>query len=377
VAISDPAGYFAANAVPQKKLGADAWVVLPKDRQRIKELVEAQGVLLENWDIQISRGIITGFNEAFYLTAEQRDALIAEDPASEELIGKLLRGRDVERYKVNWNDTYQLIIKFGAHEYLKERYPAIFRHLRQFERQLKARGQCQYGRERKVNDGSKPFPGQHHWLELDNNPGDSYLKLFCQPKIIYQDIAQSLPFYFDDSEHFYFNNTLWMLSGEVSQLPYLSALLNSSIFRCCFRDNFPEYSGNAYRLFAIFMEKIPLKKPAPEQATLFEQLVPLIQLSKRIGEEAPATFLEDLSDACVMQCYFQEHMAERDLLLLEDLAPHLADYDPDTSQAKQREFVVNLHGTLNAPSSKIRNRLLRLAADSPNLLAVIKEEGKV
>ncbi len=33
--------------------------------------------------------------------------------------------------------------------------------------------------------------------------------------------------------------------------------------------------------------------------------------------------------------------------------------------------------TLNAPSHPIRNRLLRLTADSPDLLAIIKQEGKV
>lgn len=376
-AIEDPAGYFAANAVLQKKLGADAWVVLSKERQHIKALVEVQGVPLGEWGVQISRGIITGLNEAFYLTGEQRDALIAEDRASEELIGKLLRGRDVERYKVNWNDTYQIIVKFGAYKYLEKRYPAIYRHLQWFEKPLKARGQCQYGRERKVNDDSKPFPGQHHWLELDNNPTESYLNLFLQPKIIYQDIAQSLPFYFDDTEHFYFNNTLWMLSGEASQLPYLSALLNSSIFRCCFRDNFPEYSGNAYRMFAIFMVKIPFKKPTPEQAAIFGKLVPLIQHAKRIGEDSSAIFLEDLIDACVMECYFQEHMADRDLLFIDDLAPGLAAFDLNASKTKQRDFLVHLHGSLNAPSSRIRNRLLRLTADSPDLLAVIKEEGQV
>ncbi len=35
------------------------------------------------------------------------------------------------------------------------------------------------------------------------------------------------------------------------------------------------------------------------------------------------------------------------------------------------------HQTLNAPSHPIRHRLLRLTADSPDLLAVIKQEGKV
>jgi len=52
----------------------------------------------------------------------------------------MIRGREVERYKIDWEDTYQLIVKFGAHEYLKDRYPAVYRHLCQFEEQLRARG---------------------------------------------------------------------------------------------------------------------------------------------------------------------------------------------------------------------------------------------
>jgi hypothetical protein len=78
-----------------------------------------------------------------------------------------------------------------------------------------------------------------------------------------------------------------------------------------------------------------------------------------------------------MECYFREHMAERDLLFLDTLAPHLASFDPATSESQQRDFLSHLYATLNAPSHPIRNRLLRLTADSPDLLAVIKEEGKV
>ncbi|MDA1016978.1 MAG: hypothetical protein O3A00_21285 [Planctomycetota bacterium] len=70
-------------------------------------------------------------------------------------------------------------------------------------------------------------------------------------------------------------------------------------------------------------------------------------------------------------------MAERDLLFLDDLAPHLESYDPAASETRQREFVEHLYRTLNAADSPIRNRLLRLCADSPDLLAVIKNEGQV
>ncbi len=91
-----------------------------------------------------------------------------------------------------------------------------------------------------------------------------------------------------------------------------------------------------------------------------------------------AAFLEVLIDACVMECYFREHMASRQLSGFHDtVAPHLAAYAPEASAAQQRDFLTHLHQTLNAPSHPIRNRLLRLTAASPDLLAIIKQEGKV
>jgi hypothetical protein len=356
---------------------ARSWAVLSPERQDIRSHVSVNGIPLEKWDIRINYGIKTGFNGAYYLNDEQRDRLIAEDPASEELIGKLLRGRDVGRFKVNWNDTYQLIIKFGTHEYLEERYPAVFRHLQQFERQLKARGQCKYGRERKANDASKSYPGQHHWLELDNNPSDAYLNLFQEPKIIYPNLTKYLPFYFDNGGRYFTNDKGFFISTEGDCLTYLTAVFNSSLFRCAYMDEFPTQGEDRRELRKVFFEKLAIKKPTVAQKRGFDVLVLLVQLAKRGAEDAAAQFLEDLIDACVMECYFREHMAERDLLFLDELAPHLDAYDPEASEAKQRDFLTHLHSTLNAPSSNIRNRLLRLTADSPNLLAVIKAEGHV
>lgn len=88
-------------------------------------------------------------------------------------------------------------------------------------------------------------------------------------------------------------------------------------------------------------------------------------------------FLEDLIDACVMECYFRDHMAERDLLFHATVAPHLAAYDPEASADQQRGFFTHLHQTLNAPNHPIRNSLDRITSDSPDLLAVIKQEGRV
>jgi hypothetical protein len=190
-------------------------------------------------------------------------------------------------------------------------------------------------------------------------------------------MTKYLPFYFDRDDKFFGNQKCFIITSEVESLPSLIAVLNSSVFRCCFRDNFPELLGNTYELSKIFVDKIPVKKPTAAEMSLFERLVPLIQFAKAQGQTAPAAFLEDLIDACVMESYFREHMAERDLLFHDTVAPHLAAYAPEATTAQKRDFLTHLYTTFNAPSHPIRNQLLRLTADSPDLLAIIKKEGKV
>lgn len=43
--------------------------------------------------------------------------------------------------------------------------------------------------------------------------------------------------------------------------------------------------------------------------------------------------------------------------------------------AKMRDILTHLHHTLNAPSHPIRQRLDRISTASPDLLAIIKQEG--
>ncbi len=117
--------------------------------------------------------------------------------------------------------------------------------------------------------------------------------------------------------------------------------------------------------------------PIPDSEQPLESILFTLGWMRSRVAKAEASFLEDLIDACVMESYFREHMAERDLLFHDLVAPHLATYAPEASAAQQRDFLTHLHQTLNSPSHPIRNRLLRLSADSPVLLAIIKQDGKV
>lgn len=159
-------------------------------------------------------------------------------------------------------------------------------------------------------------------------------------------------------------------------MKYLSAALNSSVIRFWLR-----FKGNMqglnFQIDAGPIQQIPVANPKLEIQEIIAVLVSLTQNAYKISDSFVAHFFEDLIDACVMECYFQEHMMERDLLFINELTSCLTDYNLDASESLQCKFIVQLYEKLNNPSSKIRNRLLRISADSPDLLAVIKEEGKV
>jgi len=116
---------------------------------------------------------------------------------------------------------YVILASLGCYKYLQSRYPSIFKHLIQFEDKLKKRGQCTGGKE----TIDKPFLGQHHWLELDNNPSDKYLCEFSKSKIMYQAFQVKPCFIFDESG-LYCNNSMWFIPTNNKSL---LAILNSKM----------------------------------------------------------------------------------------------------------------------------------------------------
>ena len=150
-------------------------------RQLLARIRAAGKPLGEHDNGRMYSGIKTGLNEAFVINAATRSRLINEDARSVDLIKPYLRGRDVKRWRIEWSGLYLITFPFGFHSMLDD-YPAILRHLTQFEEALRKRGQCTSSRSGKDE-------GQHHWLELDNNPKESYLAKFEQPKIVVPDIA--------------------------------------------------------------------------------------------------------------------------------------------------------------------------------------------
>ena len=130
------------NAVATDFSTSDSWVILSPIEQSIKRKIEAVGVPLKDWDIQINYGIKTGYNEAFIITTEKRDEILShcadedERKRTDELIRPILRGRDIKRYGYDWANLWLINTHNGIKGKIDririEDYPAVKAHLDQY-----------------------------------------------------------------------------------------------------------------------------------------------------------------------------------------------------------------------------------------------------
>ncbi len=72
------------NAVTTDFDTSDSWVILSPIEQSIKRKIEAVGVPLKDWDINIYRGVLTGYNEAFIISTEKRNEILCKCQTTEE-----------------------------------------------------------------------------------------------------------------------------------------------------------------------------------------------------------------------------------------------------------------------------------------------------
>ena len=254
---------------------SDSWVILSPIEQSIKRKIEAVGTPLKDWDIQINYGIKTGYNDAFIINTEKRDEILSncqsedERTRTAELIRPILRGRDIKRYGYNWTGLY-LIATFPSRHYDIEKYPAVKNYLLGFGiERLEQTGKSHIVNGEKIKARKKT---NNKWFETQDSI--SYWEDFSKPKIMYPNMTKYIPFYFDE-KNFLQNDKSFMITGK--HIAYLTAFLNSSIFKFCFLDKFPELQGGTRELRKIFFDKIPVQKVSDKENEIFKSLVTDIQ----------------------------------------------------------------------------------------------------
>ena len=89
--------YIKQNSSEISFTNSENWVILNPIELSIKKKIEQYGTKLQDWDLSINRGILTGYNDAFIIDEATKNSLITADPKSAELIRPILRGKDIVR----------------------------------------------------------------------------------------------------------------------------------------------------------------------------------------------------------------------------------------------------------------------------------------
>ncbi len=201
-------------------LNDEVWTIVGKVGQTIKTKIEEKGITLVDWDIEIKYGIKTGLNDAFIIDESKKKELIIEDSKSIEILEPLVRGRDVNRYSIDYKNLYLINTHNGYKENSSisiENYPAIKKHLDQFEPQLSKRG----------DKGKTAY----------NLRNCAYIDDFRRDKIIWKEMSATTSFVLDKKGYFT-NDTITFIVGE--DLEYLLTLLNSKLFFICIQNTILE-----------------------------------------------------------------------------------------------------------------------------------------
>lgn len=235
---------------------SEAWVILTPIEQSIKRKIESVGTPLKDWDIQINYGIKTGFNEAFIISSEKRDEILAncadeqERTRTENLIRPILRGRDIKRYSYHWSGLW-LIATFPSRHYDIEMYPAVKDYLLSnfgMER-LEQTGNEYIIKGEKVKARKKT---NNKWFETQDSI--SYWEDFDKPKIIWGNLNLK-PSYALAEGAFYVNAPSPMI---VPASKYLLAILNSKVGDYYIRNLGVTRNGGYFEYKPMFVEQLPV-----------------------------------------------------------------------------------------------------------------------
>lgn len=206
---------------------SESWVILSNLEKSIKNKIEAVGTPLKNWKINIYRGVLTGFNDAFIITTEKREEILRncltddERKRTAELIRPVIRGRDVQRYSYEWANKW-LIATFPSRNYNIDDYPALKDYLLSFDiRRLEQTGATH-------KNGNESFKARkktnNKWFETQDSI--SYWEDFLRPKILWKRIGSILRFSYDEAGVVGLDSTCFA-TGEY--LAYICCVLNSKM----------------------------------------------------------------------------------------------------------------------------------------------------
>ncbi|EAJ5325914.1 class I SAM-dependent DNA methyltransferase [Campylobacter coli] len=296
----------------QNSLSKESFTFSDENTSALKAKIERIGTPLKEWQgLNIYRGILTGYNEAFIITTEKRNEILAncKDEAEKErtakLIRKMLRGRDIKRYSYEWAGLWVI----NAHNGYKnqngekveainiENYPSLKKHFDEFYPQL----------EKRADKGLTPY----------NLRNCAYIEEFEREKIVYSEIVRKPQFYLDTKLNFYAEATSFILTGE--NLKYLIAFLNNDFVAFIFKTFYAggNLGENGFRYKKAFLEKLPIPKINSKNQKIADELINLVDEILKVKEQDKNANTQELENKINSLVYKLYNLTEEEIKIIE------------------------------------------------------------
>ena len=255
------------------------WSILSKVGQRIIDKIQDAGTPLKDWEVQITRGVTTGCNDVFVINSATKDTLISTQTKSAEIIKPVLRGKDIQRFQIQWKDLWLVYTRKGIEI---NDYPAVQEYLSEHYNELSKK------------------TGSNKWYELQGSPGPILDTQFSQEKLFWIELVETGRFAYTSNEMFCVNSA-YVLTGH--SIKYLCAVLNSQLVTWFMKQNALNSGMGITRWVKFTVEQIPIPNIDKKLQHPFIQLVDKITTAKCVNSQADTRKLENEIDELVYKLY--------------------------------------------------------------------------
>ncbi|HEH4025429.1 TPA: class I SAM-dependent DNA methyltransferase, partial [Campylobacter jejuni] len=298
--------------ISQNSLSKESFAFNDESTNALKTKIEKLGTPLKEWyGLNINYGIKTGYNEAFIITTEKKDEILAnckdedEKERTAKLIRKMLRGRDIKRYGYEWAGLWVINTHNGYKskngEKIKainiDHYPSLKKHFDEFYPQL----------EKRADKGLTPY----------NLRNCAYIEEFEKEKIVYPETTQGAYFVYDNKGIF-LEKTAFFIVCE--NLKYLLGLLSSNLITYYYK-NFSQgcklgIKGYQYNKHAL--ENLPLPKINSKNEKIANELISLVDEILKAKEQDKNANTQELENKINSLVYKLYNLTEEEIKNIEN-----------------------------------------------------------
>ncbi|HEB9430016.1 TPA: class I SAM-dependent DNA methyltransferase [Campylobacter coli] len=293
----------------QKSLSKENFTFSDESTNSLKAKIERIGTPLKEWQgLNIYRGILTGYNEAFIISTEKRNEILenckdeAEKERTAKLIRKMLRGRDIKRYSYEWAGLWAI----GTFPSLKidiEQYPALKQYLSQFLPRIEQSGEK--GCRKKTSN---------KWFETQDNI--AYYQEFEKEILVWKAVGRNLAFALTEK------NTLVsapssFISADTNLLKYFCGILLSNVLKWLILQISDTTGAGDLMLNNQSLERLSIPKINSKNQKIADELVNSVDEILKAKEEDKNANTQELENKINSLVYKLYNLTEDEIKIIE------------------------------------------------------------